>query len=355
MLNLANGFSAAGRNVDLVLSETKGEFLSHVSASVRLVDLKSPGGVLRSLPAFRRYLRREEPAILLSAMDYINVLSVLLRATVWRRPRLFISCHNSVLNSSRNSPWARDRLLPFSMRITYRFADGVIAVSDGVAKTLAEVTRLPRERIKVLHNPVVTMDFEKHAAAPLDHPWFEAGQPPIILGVGSLVVQKDFATLIRAFALARERIPIRLLILGEGEERAALTRLADELGVEEDVAMPGWIANPYAYMARADLFALSSLWEGFGLVVAEALACGTPVVSTDCPSGPAEILDGGEYGTLVPPRDENAMASAILNALSQPPDRATLKRRGYSFAAESVASEYLKYFDSIGNSATAVT
>jgi glycosyltransferase involved in cell wall biosynthesis len=347
LLNLANGFAAAGRPVDLVLAEAKGEFLDRVSPSVRLVDLKSPRGVLRSLPAYRRYLRRERPAVLLTAMDYINVLSVLTRAMSSRRTKLFVSCHNSMIASTRNSPWARDRLLPMAMRLTYRHADGVIAVSGGVADTLAGITRLPRGRIKVIHNPVITPGFEVDAAAPVDHPWFQPGQPPVVLGVGSLTAQKDFGTLLRAFALVRAQRLARLLILGEGEARATLEKLAVELGVKEDVAMPGWVANPYAYMARAGVFVLSSRWEGFGLVIAEALACGTPVVSTDCPSGPAEILDNGRHGILVPVQDPDALAKAILSTLGQAPDRDALRRRARDFTLEKVVREYLNYFDSV--------
>ena len=343
LLNLANGFAATGRPVDLVLAEAKGEFLNRVSPQVRLVDLQSRRGVLRSLPAYRRYLRRERPAVLLTAMDYINVLSVITRAVSSPRTKLFVSCHNSMIASTRHSPWARDRLLPLAMRLAYRHADGVIAVSGGVADTLAKITRLPCERIKVLHNPVVVPGFAEDAAALLDHPWFQPGQPPVVLGVGSLTAQKDFSTLLRAFAFVRAQRPARLVILGEGEDRAALEKLAMELGVKDDMAMPGWVANPYAYMARAGVFVLSSRWEGFGLVLAEALACGTPVVSTDCPSGPGEILENGRHGALVPMQQPAAMAKAILATLSAIPDRSALKPRAYDFSLDKVVDDYLRF------------
>jgi glycosyltransferase involved in cell wall biosynthesis len=347
LLNLANGFAATGRPVDLVLAEAKGEFLNRVSPQVRLIDLKSPRGVLRCLPAYCRYLHRERPAVLLTAMDYINVLSVLTRAVSSRRTKLFVSCHTSLRLNAGNSPWVRDQWLPLAVRLTYRHADGVIAVSGGVADTLAQITRLPRERLKVLYNPVVTPGFEADAAAPLDHPWFQTGQPPVVLGVGSLGPEKDFGTLLRAFALVRAQRPARLVILGEGRERVALEHLAVELGVQADVALPGWVANPYSYMARAGVFVLSSRWEGFGLVIAEALACGTSVVSTDCPSGPSEILENGRHGMLVPMQDPDAMAKAILDTLGRAPDRDALQRRARDFTLEKVVREYLNYFDSL--------
>lgn len=343
-LNLANGFVAAGESVDLVLAEAKGELLSKVSSRVCMVDLKSPRGVLRSLPAYSRYLRKERPEILLTAMDYVNVLSVMVRAVSSRRTRLFVSCHNSLLNSTRNSPWLRDRLLPTMVRLTYRHASGVVAVSSGVADTLARVAAIPRNTVRVIYNPVVIPGFEEDARAQLSHPWFAAGQPPVVLGVGSLTEQKDFPTLVRAFAQARRKRELRLVILGEGERRGELESLASSLGVACDVALPGWVANPYPYMSRAGVFVLSSRWEGFGLVLAEALACGTPVVSTDCPSGPSEILEGGKYGALVSPQDPESMARAVLHALECRPDPSMLRARGFEFSLDKVVGQYLRVF-----------
>lgn len=345
-LNLANGFATAGEAVDLVLAEAKGEFLSKVSSRVRLIDLKSPRGVLRSLPAYARYLRKEQPKILLTAMDYVNVLSVMMRTISSRRTRLFVSCHNSLPDSTRNSPWLRDRLLPTMVRLTYRYASGVITVSSGVADTLARIAAIPRNSIHVIYDPVVVPGFEADAQAPLEHPWFTAGQPPVVLGVGSLTPQKDFSTLIRAFAQARQKMELRLVLLGEGEMRGELERLASSLGVSADVALPGWVGNPYSYMSRAGVFVLSSRWEGFGLALAEALACGTPVVSTDCLSGPSEILERGKYGALVPVQNAEDMARAIVRMLECPPEPTKLRARGYEFSLERVVGEYMRVFRS---------
>jgi glycosyltransferase involved in cell wall biosynthesis len=300
--------------------------------------------VLRSLPGFERYLRQQRPEILLTAMDYVNVLSVMVRAVSSRRTRLFVTCHTSFLNSVRNSPWMRDRLLPLMVRLTYRHASGVITVSSGVADTIAKVAAIPRNSIRVIYNPVVIPGFEHEAAALPDHPWFAAGQPPVVLGVGSLTPEKDFATLVCAFAAARQKMELRLVILGDGERRGELESLSASLGVSRDVALPGWIGNPYSYMSRAGVFVLSSRWEGFGLVLAEALACGTPVVSTDCPSGPSEILENGKHGALIPVQDPGAMADAIVHALAHRPDPAKLRARGYEFSLEKVVREYLRIF-----------
>ncbi|NLO89188.1 MAG: glycosyltransferase, partial [Clostridia bacterium] len=187
----------------------------------------------------------------------------------------------------------------------------VVAVSQGVADDLVKTTGLMRELIKVIYNPIVTPELLEKAKESIGHPWFKPGQPPVILSAGRLTAAKDFPTLIHAFARVRAERLARLMILGEGEERPNLESLVRELGLESDVSMPEFVENPYAYMARAAVFVLSSAWEGFGNVLVEAMAVGTPVVSTDCPSGPAEILEGGKWGKLVPVGDVEKLAKAL--------------------------------------------
>lgn len=342
MLNLANGFAALGFATDLVLASAKGEFMDRVAASVRVVDLQSPG-VLKSLLPLSRYLRRERPVVMLTAMDYVNALSIVTRALGGGRgTKLFVSCHNSLRHSVRNSPWLRDRLLPLFVRLTYWNADGVIAVSSGVADTTAEITGLVRERIHVIYNPVVTPEFERESMQPLDHPWFATGELPVILGVGSLTRQKGFDVLLEAFALVRKQVAVRLVILGDGAERTSLLSMAEKLGVADDMRLPGFVGNPYPFMRAARLFVLSSRWEGFGLVLAEAMACGTAVVSTDCPSGPAEILHGGKLGKLAPVENPERLAAAMLESLNTAPDREALLRRAADFSQENILNDYIR-------------
>jgi glycosyltransferase involved in cell wall biosynthesis len=203
--------------------------------------------------------------------------------------------------------------------------------------------------LDVIYNPVWTTDLGARAAAPIADPWFAADAPPVILGVGRLVKQKDFPTLVHAFALVRKRRCARLVVLGsaldEGKthaRRRELNGLAAELGVAADVRFPGSVPDALPYMARAAVFVLSSRYEGFGNVLVEALACGTPVVSTDCPSGPAEILDGGRYGVLVPVGDIERMAAAIGDALDRSPAKEQLRARARSFARDVAAERYLR-------------
>lgn len=322
MLKLAGGIAGRGYAVDLVLTRAEGPFLAEVPASVRLVDLRA-NRVLTSLPALARYLRREQPAALLSVL-HANIIALLAQRLVGTRTRVVVSERNTLSRESRYySSDIRMRLTPFLVRRFYPWADGIVAVSKGVADDLAEIAAIPKERVRVIYNPIVTPDFRAMAHEPGDHPWFGEGEPPVILAVGRLSAQKDFSTLILAFARLRQNHVARLLILGEGEERSALESLVEQFGLEQEVSLPGFIPNPYPYMTQAALFVLSSRWEGLPGVLIEALYCGVPLIATDCPSGPREILADGQYGRLVPVGDVNALAlameSALAGGVSRPP------------------------------------
>ncbi|TDA69508.1 MAG: glycosyltransferase [Clostridia bacterium] len=316
MVNLSWGFAERGLEVDLVLAKAEGPYITQVPAGVRVVDLRAPR-VLASLPALVRYLRRERPAAILSALDHANIVAIWARRLARVRCRAVVSVHSTLSRATDNTPTARGRLMPRLVRQFYPWADAVVAVSRGVAEDLVRTTGILQESIKVIYNPVVTPELLEKAREPLDHPWFAPGQPPVILSVGRLTAAKDYPTLIRAFALVRAERPARLVILGEGEERPRLESLVRELHLEAYVALPGFVENPYAYMTCASVFVLSSAWEGLPTVLIEALALGTSVVSTDCPSGPQEILEGGRWGKLVTPGNPEELARAILATLEE--------------------------------------
>jgi glycosyltransferase involved in cell wall biosynthesis len=340
MVTLANGFAALGLRVDLVLAVAEGPYLAEVAAAVRVVDLRARGVVV-SLPGLTGYLRRERPDAMLSAMNHANVIVLLARRLAGVRTRVVVSERAHLSLSLANEPSRRARLLPWFMRRTYRWADGVVAVSAGVADDLAQATGLSRASISVIHNPVVTEQMLSLAQAPLDHPWFAPEEPPVILAVGRLAPEKKFDVLLQAFARLRRERRARLLILGEGERRSELEALAGALGVADDVALPGFEPNPYAYMRRAGLFVLSSRFEGLPNALIQAMTCGVPVVSTDCPSGPAEILENGRWGRLVPVGDVEALAAAMLATITemQHPDVAG---RAADFGADRAVDEYLR-------------
>lgn len=339
MLNLARGIAAHGYTVDLVLAQAEGPYLTEVPESMRVMDLKA-SRVLSSLPALVRYLRRERPEAMLSAMNYVNIIALWARRLAGVPTRLVVSEHNTLSRSVQYASDQRGRLMPQLIRRFYPWADGIVAVSKGVADNLAQVTGLSRERIQVIYNPVVTPELQAKAQTPLEHPWFKPGEPPVLLAVGSLTAQKDFPTLIQAFAQVRRACPIRLLILGEGEDRPVLEALVSQLGLEQDIRLPGFVENPYTYMARAFLFVLSSRWEGLPTVLIEALFCGTPVISTDCLSGPREILADGQYGQLVPVGDVTALTRAIETSLEGERPRPP-RESWHPFEIEAAVSKYI--------------
>jgi glycosyltransferase involved in cell wall biosynthesis len=340
MLTLANAFASRGLDVDLVLAGATGEYLSEVSPDVRLVDLRA-SRVMISLPALVRYLRRERPGILLSAMSQANVIAVWARVLSGMSTRMVVSEHNTLSQSLRYATGMRIRAMAWAMGPSYLRADEVIAVSNGVAADLAREVGYPIERIHVIYNPMDLTRIHQRASASMDHPWFAPHEPPVILSVGRLTPQKDFPTLLRAFSVLRKTHAARLMILGEGALRAELESLARQLGIETDVSMPGFVDNPYAYMARAQLFALSSRYEGLPTVLIEALACGCPVVSTDCPSGPAEIIEDGKWGQLAPVGDIEALARAMTATLDEPVHR-DVTSRAAEFGLDKAVQAYFQ-------------
>lgn len=315
LLNLGCGLAEQGFQIDLVLGKAWGPHLKKVPPQIRIVDLQA-SQTLASLLALSRYLRQERPLALLSAMHYGNEMALWAKRLARVSTRVIVTEHNTLSQSLRNKTKLKNRLIPLCVRYFYPWADEIVAVSQGVARDLARISGLPCKRIQTIYNPVVTPELLEKAKAPLDHPWFKPGEPPVILGVGKLEAQKDFPTLLRAFALVRRVRPSRLIILGWGPDRSQLEALIRDLGTEEDVALLGYVENPYNYMAHASVFALSSAWEGLPTVLVEAMALGTPVVSTDCESGPSEILDDNRYGILTPVGDPQGLANGILEIFS---------------------------------------
>lgn len=316
MLNLAEAFDQRGSSVAVVVASSVGELSGHVDGRLELVDLRS-GRVARSLRPLAAYLRTERPDILIASLGHANLAALAARWWSGSPTRVVVTEHLAV---DARYAGIRDAVFRAFSRWFYPRADAIVAVSQGVADSFALATGLSRERIQVVYNPVLTPAYWQRVAAACTHPWFAAGQPPVVLGVGRLNPQKDFVTLIRAFSRARDRAPSRLVILGEGAERASLESevASNGLRLGEDVALPGFVADPYPFMAAASLFVLSSVREGLPTVLIEALAAGTRVVSTDCDSGPDEILAGGRYGRLVPVGDVDALSNAMVESLAGP-------------------------------------
>jgi glycosyltransferase involved in cell wall biosynthesis len=392
-VNLLKGFVKRDLRVDLVVLWKEGVFLNHIPSKVRLINLDAPTNLYpyrwhrllkflwkRHLSSFdldcllklnaisakiafyfcgkptmypawintmalrlANYLKENKPSALLAILPDPNIIALKARQFTRISFRLVISEHITPSVALQFSP--RRQFIEQSIRTLYPKADVIVAVSQGVAEDLIQNYGVPEEKVKVIFNPVVTEELFDMALEDVSHPWFEQELSSVILAVGRLTKAKDYPTLFRAFSLVRQVRPAKLLILGEGEDRANLERLAIELGIQNDVSMPGFVDNPFAFMAKASVFVLSSAWEALPTVLIEALACGCPVVATDCRSGPREILGNGRYGRLVPVGDHEALAKAILETLDNPDFPATREeriQRALEFSLDAAVEKYLQ-------------
>ncbi|AEJ01350.1 glycosyl transferase group 1 [Nitrosomonas sp. Is79A3] len=352
-LMLVRGFVEHSCAVDVVVVRDEGPFRAAVTPSAKLFALEPRMAylpiirnikglwVLSSLFALARYFVTVHPDVLLSTSTPANLAALWGRMLSRTRIPVVITVNLNLTASTAKWGALVAKLLRWLISRTYRNAQAVIAISRGVAEDLVTVTGIPKERIFQIYNP---LDFEfvsRQSRETIDHPWLCIGAPPVVLAVGKLKRQKDYPTLVRAFARVRAYHKARLVILGEGEERDQIEQLVRDLGIQADVYMPGFVENPFAWMSRASVFVLSSAWEGFSNVLLEGLACGCTVVSTDCPSGPREILADGEFGHLVPVGDDKNLASAIETALSAPPQRERSVARAAEFGFDDSVEHYL--------------
>jgi glycosyltransferase involved in cell wall biosynthesis len=348
LVNLIRGFLDLGQAVELVLVKAEGPHLRRLPPEVRQVRLGAAHTQLAA-PALARYLRGRRPPALLAAKDRAGRTAVLARGLAGTRTPIVLRLGTN-LSTAMAGRGAIQRWLRFlPIRLLYPRIERIVAVSNGVAEDTARIARLPPGAITVIRNPVITPELIAQAAEHCPHPWLQGGGIPVILAAGRLQRQKDFPTLLRAFARLRAGRTCRLVILGEGRGRAGLQALIQELGLTGEVDLPGHQANPYAFLARSSLFVLSSAWEGSPNVLTEALALGVPAVSTDCPSGPAEILDGGRFGPLVPVGDVPALAAAMAETLDHPLPADTLRTAVSEYAQAPSARRYLQVLEAVAD------
>lgn len=375
-LSLSSLLVARGHTVTLAVMRNEGALAGEIPPGVQFFELERRSSALGRLMAFRagpgsvlqlarpvllaaktdrslsylgsliRLFGERQPDAIVAATPYANLLAVWARRLSKLQSRVLVMEHVEISKYLKErTGWRHRYLLPLMGRC-YAGADVIGAVSGGVADDLAHSSGLSRELIRVVYNPVVTDELTGMSNEAVAHPWFADDSVETVLSVGRLADQKDHATLLRAFAKARKQRELRLVILGSAgspektrERQDELMCLARELGVEQDVWLPGFVSNPYAYMSKADVFALSSLYEGLPTVLVEAMACGCPVVSTACP-GAVEILQGGKFGKIAPIGDVDKLAESILSTLDEGMDRTALLNRSQRFSAERAAAEY---------------
>jgi len=352
---LVEAFVARGVDVTIVVNGTTGELRSLAPQSVRLVSLEARRSIL-ALPGLTGFLRREPPDVMMSSLGHSNIVALWARrlarltsANARRHATRVVICQHNTLSveATAMKGW-HYTALPRLYRWFGSGADGIVGVSKGVSDDLAVSSKIAPSRITTIYNPVIDSRFEGALAQPSTHPWLTDRSLQVIVGLGRLVLQKDFATLITAFARLN-RPDTRLLILGDGEEMENLQALAAKLGVADRVALPGFVLNPLPSLRDARVMVMSSIYEGLGNALVEGLAAGTAVVSTRCPHGPAEILENGRYGELVDVADAEAMAAAIARQLDDPrPAREERVARGRDFNIDAAADRYLALLRTAG-------
>jgi glycosyltransferase involved in cell wall biosynthesis len=340
-VDLANAIVSRGYDVMIVTTGCAGALSSQLDDRIVLVELAARG-VASAIPRLARLIHRSRPKALVSIMDHTNL-------AVWIAKSLARSTAVTVFTSHVNFDFAFEELprLPRSAvialyRQVYRRADARIAVSDGVAASLTASLRVPRDAIEVIYNPAFTARVHELAKQPPPRELLPPDALPLIVAAGRLVPQKDFETLLRGFAIAVHEMPLRLVIMGEGPLRPVLAELIGELGLQRDVLLPGFVENPFALLKRARVFVSSSRFEGFGITIVEAMALGVPVVATDCPSGPSEILGGGRYGRLVAVGDSRAIAHALVQAVREPGPIEKARGRASEFGIDVATEKYLR-------------
>ena len=345
-INLAEEWRSNGHEVHFILMNKRGEFLSMVPNNVYIKSL-NVNRLREVVFPLKSYLKEYRPDITLAAMWPLTSIAVVSWILSGKVGKIFLSDHVHLSSSIANEINTHMFYIQSTILLTYRLVNGVIAVSEGVKDNLIKIGRFKKNKIKVIYNPIVKSNNCLYSANHDRRKMWEGDFKYNILSVAELKAQKDHKTLIKAISLLPKELDFRLVILGDGKLMEELRLLVKSLKLNDKVMLRGYVSNPYPWYCTADLFVLSSMWEGFGNVIVEALECGVPVVSTNCPSGPSEILDNGEYGTLVPVGDYVLLSNAIHSTLLKKVNKNKLIERSKQFTVTKISLQYLKYFEEI--------
>lgn len=343
---IANGLADEGKPVDLVVGNANGPYGDLISKNVNVVDFKT-SRLLFALPQYSKYLFQRKPRLVLSSLGHANVATVILAKLITPKTKTVISIHNSLKTPSEKKNFAPFYQIVKRLHSTIvNQADHIITVSQGIRTQILDLYRISPSKVTAIYNPLDVKHIEKMSTQNAGHGWLDDGSLPVIIGVGRLTEQKNFDLLIRAFSKVKEEVPSRLVILGEGEDRELLERRVQELQLSDNVLMPGFVDNPFAWIQKSTVFAMSSGWEGLPGVLLEALACGTQVVSTDCETGPYEILEGGKWGKLVGVGDRDGLSQAIIEVLQQR-ESVDTKLRALDFDKEHSVAHYTEVLNRV--------
>ncbi|MBM4140172.1 MAG: glycosyltransferase [Nitrospira sp.] len=320
LLNLLKGLDRNEFFITLILYERVFDFPLPENVEVKILDIYTSRNILKLTKSFilkivnlSRLIRQNKPDIVFSLLSSTNVAAIVAKLFSWTKCKVIVSDHTHPSTNLKNEIYGG--ITKIFIKYLYPKANKIIAVSEGIKQDLIKNFNIPEDKVVVIYNPVDIKEIETLSKEKADHPWFYE-EVPIIVSVGRITKQKGYPYLIKAFSLVKRSLTCRLLIIGEGEDKMELIEMTKELDLKGDIEFLGFQKNPFKYMARSSVFILSSLYEGFGNVIVEAMALGLPVISTDCPSGPSEIIDDRKNGLLVPIKDERALAKAMIDALT---------------------------------------
>jgi glycosyltransferase involved in cell wall biosynthesis len=345
ILTLLPQFIKAGYFIDLVLIKKAGAFLSDIDPRVNIISLKKEH-VSQSLIPLIRYFKKSKPDVFISNLTHLNIVTIIAKFFSGTRSKIIITEHSSITTNNLQKG-GKEGILVFLARFLYPLADKTVVVSDGAAQNLIEAIKINPNKVQSIYNPIDMDRIRILSREKIDEFWLTEKSIPVLVAIGRLEQEKNFSFLLNVFQTLTKKRKARLLILGEGSERQMLEQQMIAYGIENDVKLLGIKTNPYPYISNADILVCTSKYEGFNITLAESLACGTPVISLNCPYGPAEILDNGTYGQLISPGDRDGMVNAIIAAIDHPeslPSKEKLMERAKRFSAEKIFSEYQELF-----------
>jgi glycosyltransferase involved in cell wall biosynthesis len=345
VVNLMNQLTFSKEvEVLMVLNKKEGEFLRYLDSNIEIFELDTKR-LRDSLFSLLKFLKKIKPDVLISGQSHVNTIALMANQMLRKKIKVIITEHGNLQEGLKDVRNPTKIILLTLMKNFYPKADKVISVSKGVEKTLLKYIKMDKSKMEVIYNPIISDLIYERAEEPLNHKWFTSKEIPVILSVGRLSKEKDFENLLQAFSIVKSKVDSRLLIVGEGPERDHLEKLIKKLDLQDSVDLYGFEENPYKFFKNADLFVLSSKTEGLGNVLVEALCLRRKIVSTDCPSGPEEVLKKGKFGKLVPPEDTLKLAEGIIDQLKQPtseiPNNNELEEWLKEFEVNYVTERYL--------------
>ena len=342
VVNLANALHSRNLHVELVVLQDQNPLASQLNPAIRVTYFGS-NNYLKSLWLLRKYLKEIQPDAVFANLFVPNTLSLTAGLSIRKRPKIILGIHNTYSKEILTRPFPRSMIEHIILKYLFPLADGVNICSHEAAADLVSTLKRNFRNLNVIYNPVITPEIKPLSAEKNDHPWFQDGAPPVILGIGRITKQKDFATLIRAFQLLNQKVDSRLIILGDGEEKQNLLRLIHNYNLKEKIELMGFVQNPYKFIADASLFVLSSNYEGLPTVLIEANYLECKIVSTACKSGPREILLDGKYGSLVSTENPAEMALAMEKQIKSPKINVDAKWTNL-FSVNSIVDQYISLY-----------